>query len=117
VDWTAAASGAAARIAQAGDEQKDFSPAPVVQLKSCKPRVFDEDTKQLMEERLPEPEDPDLVGENPTANCIMVGGFPKCVQKITGKKKRPRELFEEFVKDRRASTMAGTSAPSPETCE
>jgi len=116
VDWSAAAAGAAARIAQAAGEQKGFSASPKVPPKPCKPRAFDEDTKQLMEERLPEPEDPDLVGANPTANCIIVGGYPKCVQKITGKK-QPRELFGDFVKDRRAGRKAGSSAPSPETCD
>jgi hypothetical protein len=116
VDWRAEVAGAAARIAQAGREKKGFSQSPKVPPRPCKPRVFDEDTKQLMEERLPEPEDPDIVGANPTANCIIVGGYPKCVQKITGKK-RPRELFSDFVKDRRAGKKAGTSAPSLETCE
>jgi hypothetical protein len=116
-DWSAAAADAVVRIGQAGGEQKDFSPAPVVRREPCKPRVFDEDTKQLMEDRLPAPADPDLVGENPTASCIIVGGFPKCVQKITGKKKQPLQSFEEFGEDRRVGKKAGTSAPSLETCE
>jgi len=116
VDWNAAAKDAAARVAQTGGEQGRFSSAPRVLREPCKARVFDQDTKQLMEERLPEPEDPDLVGANPTASCIIVGGYPKCVQKITAKR-RKREMFGDFVDARRTGRKAGTSAPSLETCE
>jgi hypothetical protein len=116
VDWRAAAMGAAARVAQAGSEQKEFSAAPRGQREACRPRVFDEETKRLMEEKLPTPADPDLVAENPTANCIIVGGYPKCVQKITGKP-RHRESFADQVGERRVGRKGAGSVPSPNTCE
>jgi hypothetical protein len=115
VDWNAAAAEAAARAAKDAG-QKSFSAAPLALREPCKPRQFDAQTKGLMAERLPEPPDPDSVGPDPTANCIMVGGFPKCVQKIS----RPRRnsgLKGDPLSDRLAGKRHASSVPSPDVCD
>jgi hypothetical protein len=116
VDWNAAAKDAAARIAGIASDQRSFSTAPQALRKPCKARVFDEDTKRLMDERLPPPADPDLLGADPKANCIVVGGYPKCVQKFKPKV-RKRMVVGDFDKDTRAGKMSAPSVPSIEVCE
>jgi hypothetical protein len=116
VDWNAQAASAAARFAQNAGEKDDFSPAPQPLREPCRPRSFDEETKRQMAERLPEPSDPDAVGPDPKANCIIVGGFPKCVQKITAKVGR-RSAAGDLFKDRLAGKQPVSSVPSPDTCD
>lgn len=116
VDWNAAAANAAARFAQNAGEKDAFSSAPQSLRAPCKPRSFDEETKRQMAERLPEPPDPDAVGPDPKANCIVVGGFPKCVQKITAKVGR-RSAAGDLLKDRLAGKQPVSSVPSPDICD
>lgn len=116
MDWNAAAKDAAARIAGDSSSQRTFSAAPQALRKPCKARVFDEDTRRLMDERLPPPADPDLMGANPTASCIVVGGYPKCVQKFKPKV-RQRLVVGDLHKESREGKGATSSVPSPGVCE
>jgi len=117
VDWNAAAANAAKRFAQGNGARETFSPPPQPQRKPCKPRKFDAQTEELMAQRLPPPVDPDPVGADPKANCIVVGGFPKCVRKLTF---RPRKRFT-LSTDLLAETVAGKppvpSVPASDQCE
>jgi hypothetical protein len=116
VDWNAAAVNAAARVVEGVSRKDSFSTAPQPLREPCKPRAFDEQTKQLMTERLPTPSDPDAVGPDPKANCIIVGGFPKCVQKFAAKVGR-RKAAGDLFKDRLAGKQSPSSVPSPDTCD
>jgi hypothetical protein len=116
VDWNAAAMNAAARVAEGASKKGSFSKAPQPLREPCKPREFDEETKRMMTERLPAPSDPDAVGPDPKANCIIVGGFPKCVQKFTAKVGR-RKAAGDLFKDRLAGKQSPSSVPSPDTCD
>ena len=116
VDWNAAAADAARRFAEGNGGQNTFTPAPQPQRKPCKPRKFDADTEALMAERLPKPPDPDPVGADPAANCIIVGGYPKCVRKI-GIPRRRSLLSAELLTQRIASKSSVPSVPSEAACE
>jgi hypothetical protein len=119
IDWNAAVADAAARFAGSGGPT--FSPAPQVMRKPCKSRKFAAETERLMEERLPRPVDPDSVGPNLTANCIVVGGFPKCVQKlgagIAGTGGGRRASAGDLFKDRLAGKQPASSVPAPDVCD
>jgi hypothetical protein len=115
IDWYAASASAAASAATAAGDSNSFSPAPITFAEPCKPRQFDAQTKQLMEERLPTPADPDPVGPSPTANCIVVGGRPMCVQKMTI---RPRSgPGGEVFKDMQNGKAPDSSVPTPGVCD
>jgi hypothetical protein len=115
VDWNTVAAEAAARAAK-DTRRKSFSAAPQALREPCKPRQFDARTKGLMAERLPEPADPDSVGPDPQANCIMVGGFPKCVQKFSRPRRNPSRTGD-LLKDRLAGKSSASSVPSPDVCD
>jgi hypothetical protein len=117
VDWKAAAMEAAKRFAEGAGNQQTFSPAPQPQKKPCKPRKFDEQTNELMVERLPPPPDPDLVSADPKANCIVVGGYPKCVRKIGIPTRRSLISTELLAKRVAGSKPPTSSVPSQEFCE
>jgi hypothetical protein len=117
IDWHAATTDAATRFAENTGGQQTFSPAPQPMRKSCKPRVFDTETKALMAERLPPPPDPDSVGPTPTANCIVVGGFPKCVQKLNFRRRRQLSLSGELLAQRAADKTPTPSVASPDVCD
>lgn len=115
VDWNAAAGRAVARVADDAGKPDTFSPPFKALPEPCVPREFDQETKKLMAERLPEPPDPKNVGPDPEANCLIVGGSPMCVQKITVKlgSVEPRgDLFENMAEKRKIS-----SVPSPHVCD
>jgi len=116
VDWNAAATDAAARFATNAGAQQAFSPVPQAMRKPCKPRKFDAATQDMMAERLPEPLDPDPVSANPTANCIVVGGYPKCVQKIRIRR-RPSLFSLEQLEKRVTDKTPTPSVSSPEVCD
>jgi hypothetical protein len=116
VDWNAEVAGAAARLAAEDGRSGGFSAAPNTLREPCKPRIFDKETQREMAARLPNPPDPDAVGPDPSANCIIVGGFPKCVQKIEPKKRGGRSAGDLF-KDRLAGKQPVSSVPSPYICD
>jgi hypothetical protein len=116
IDWNAAATDAAARFAGNTGGQQTFSAPPQALPEPCRPRELDLETKRMMAERLPEPLDPDPVSASPTANCIVVGGYPKCVQKI-GMPRRKSLLKRDRLEDRLAGRKAGSSVPSPDVCD
>jgi hypothetical protein len=116
VDWSAEVANAAGRIAEGVGKQMTFSAAPQALRKPCKARVFDEESKRLMEERLPAPADPDAVGADPKANCIIVGGYPKCVQKLVAKVRR-RGFDVDLFKHRVEGRQPASSVPSSESCD
>jgi hypothetical protein len=116
VDWNAAATEAAKRFAQDNDTHKTFSAAPRPQRKSCKPRQFDAQTEALMAERLPQPPDPDPVGPDPKGNCIVVGGSPKCVQKMAVRRRRSL-LSTTQLEQKLTGSPPVSSVPSAELCD
>jgi hypothetical protein len=116
VDWAAEAASVAARIAADAGRTDGFSPKPGIQRRACKPRSFDSQTQQEMAARLPDTPDPDAIGPDPKANCIVVGGYPKCVQKI-GRKKRSGRSVDELLKESLAGRGPVSSVPSPDTCD
>lgn len=116
VDWNAAAADAAKRFAQDSGSHKTFTPPPQPQRKPCKPRRFDAQTQALMAERLPPPPDPDPVGPDPKGNCIVVGGSPKCVQKMSVRRRRSL-LSTAQLAQRVAGTPPVSSVPSTELCD
>jgi hypothetical protein len=116
IDWNAAATDAAARFARNTGGQQTFSAAPQAMRKPCKPRQFDAETQGMMAERLPEPPDPDPVGPDPKANCIVVGGYPKCVQKIRIRR-RPSLFSMDRLENRVADKTPAPSVSSPEVCD
>ena len=115
-DWNAAAAAAAARYAEDAGRQKTFSPAPQTLRKPCVPREFDAATERMMAERLHLPSDPDPVGPNAAANCIIVGGFPKCVQKL-GIPLGGRRSTRDLSRDIRSGTRAASSVPATDVCD
>jgi hypothetical protein len=116
IDWNAVAKDAAARFAGNPGSQQTFSPPPQPMRKSCKPRQFDAETQAMMAERLPDPPDPDPVGPTPTANCIVVGGYPKCVQKISVRRRRS-PLSTDQLEKRVTDKAPAPSIPSPDVCD
>ena len=116
VDWNAAAADAAARFARNAGGQQTFSPTPPTMRKPCKPRQFDSETTDMMAQRLPEPPDPDLVSMDPKANCIVVGGYPKCVRKVRVRR-RPSLLSIEKLESRLAEKAPVPSVASPDVCD
>lgn len=116
IDWNAAASAAGARFAQELEAQKTFSPPPEVLREPCVPRPLDAATRQLMAEALPEP--PELrAPPDSTANCVMVGGRPRCVMPLAGigigaRREAAGDLFENMHEKRKAS-----SVPDPHYCD
>jgi hypothetical protein len=116
IDWNAASTAAAAGFAGNTGGERNFSPTPRAMRKPCKQRKFDAETQNMMAERLPPPPDPDPVGPTPTANCIVVGGYPKCVQKI---RIRPRSslISTERLEERLADRTSVPSVPSPDLCD
>lgn len=117
VEWNAAATDAARRFAAGNGAPETFSPPPEPQPKPCKPRKFDGKTEALMAERLPPPQDPDPVGADPKANCIVVGGFPKCVRKLTFRPRKRFTLSGELLAQRVEGKPPTSSVPSIEQCE
>jgi hypothetical protein len=117
VDWNAAARDAAKRFAAGNGAAGTFSPPPVPQPKPCKPRKFDAQTEGLMAQRLPPPPDPEPVGADPKANCIVVGGFPKCVQKLKFGPRKRLTLSGELLAQRVEGKPPTSSVPSTEQCE
>jgi hypothetical protein len=115
-DWNAAARNAAARVRDDAIPQDSFTAAPQLLRKPCKARVFDAETKELMDERLPPLADPDAVGADPKANCIKEGGTPKCVQKLVVRG-RKRGFDVDLFKHRVEGKQPASSVPSPEICD
>jgi hypothetical protein len=116
VNWNAAAIDAAKRFAQSEGAPETFSPPPEFQRKPCKPRKFDAQTEDLMAQRLPPPPDPEPVGADPKANCIVVGGYPKCVRKM-GIPRRKSLISTDLLAKRVAGEPPAPSVPSAEQCE
>lgn len=115
VDWSAAAGRAAARVADAAGRPDSFGPPLQALPEPCVPRVFDKETKRLMNERFPERPDPAVVGANPHLGSMIVGGRPMAVQKITiplGRSEPRGDLFENMDEKRKVS-----SVPSPHVCD
>lgn len=115
IDWNAAGSAAAARIAEQAGKAAPFG-APVKAIpKPCVPREFDKATQKLMDERLPPEDDPLGVGPDPKGNCLVVGGRPMCVQTHgmkLGSAKARGDLLQDMDKKRHPS-----SVPSPDICD
>lgn len=59
---------------------------------------------------------PDPVGPDPAANCIIVGGFPKCVQKI-GIPLGGRRSRRGGSADVQTARRQDSSVPSPHGCD
>lgn len=115
VDWNSAADRAAARVADEAGKPDTFGPPLQALPEPCVPRVFDKETRKLMNERFPERPDPGPVGPNPHLGSMIVGGRPMAVQKITiplGRSEPRGDLFENMDEKRKVS-----SVPSPHFCD
>jgi hypothetical protein len=113
VDWNAAVTQVASRIAREAGGQKSFGPTRQALREPCTPRQLDAQTKQMMAERLPEPTDPPTVGPDPTANCLVVGGRPMCVQKIViapGGPDATKELMQNMRSGRKVASVPSAGA-------
>jgi hypothetical protein len=116
-DWKAAATAAAKRFAEGNGASETFSPPPQPQRKPCKPGKFDAQTEDLMAQRLPPPPDPEPVGADPKANCIVVGGYPKCVRKMTFRLRKRATLSTDLLAETVAGKPPVPSVPSTDQCD
>ena len=115
IDWNAAATAAAARVAEKAGKPATFGKPVKAIPRPCVPRQFDRATEKLMAERLPPEDDPLGVGPDPKGNCLVVGGRPMCVQTHgmkLGQAQVRGDLFEDMDEKRKVS-----SVPSPDVCD